>query len=45
MKHRWQVTEIPTKEEVEPSRAQQRHAWGSVFPLLRVILREWYKKG
>ncbi|MEE2710684.1 MAG: aminotransferase class I/II-fold pyridoxal phosphate-dependent enzyme [Gemmatimonadota bacterium] len=44
MKQRWQVAEIPTKEEVDPSHKMQRHAWGSIFPLLRIILREWYHK-
>lgn len=44
MKLGWQVKEIPTREAVDLSSRHQRRAWQSVLPMLRVLIREWFRR-
>lgn len=44
MKQKWSVLEIPTVELINPVLNDRKKIALSVFPLLMVLLREWWKK-
>lgn len=43
MKQGWRVAEIPTVEQMTPFPGERRRILGSIWPLLRVLLKEWRK--
>lgn len=41
MKQRWQVAEVPTVEQLGPSKSELFQAWRSVLPMLVLLGKEW----
>lgn len=41
----WNVREIPTQEAIDISPTQLRKTWRSVWPMLSLLIRTWFKRG